>query len=229
MWATADLTSSCVLTLGTDGNRPCYTLAARGSFLLWNSFLWDVWFLGNLNRNICVSGFQFDLKTSFTILNNDNYFYHHTYYDTVVYCQLWMNSNRCFLFFSLYRAELNLACRKLLQIDYHKGSQHSHQHSRWKKDTSGWHGQPLVSVPLLSEHYWADSIRNQFWTCALLQGARQTWMEYSPVCSIYHTLSLSLPPSLPPPPHVFTPLFVLQKINSKLFMMLLNNNGQVCL
>ena len=104
---------------------------------------------------------KFDLKTSFTILNNGKYFYH-TYYDDSCLLSTMNEQSSLFFVFSLYRVELNHACKKLLQIDYHKDSQQSHQHSRWKKDTSGWHGQPLVSVPLLSEHYWADSTRNQF-------------------------------------------------------------------
>ena len=157
-----------------------------------------------LSHNMCLVPWQpkvetfvglpskFDLKTSFTSLNTVTPF-------LLLYLSSHLLWHSCLLsnyewiiivfVFPLYRAALKRACRRQLEVDCHKNRRHLHQHSLWTIGTSGWHGLPLVWVPLLLEHCWADSIRNQFISISTV------WNKPATICILCSLPYLS-------PPHV---------------------------
>lgn len=149
---------------------------------------------------------KFDLKTSFTSLNTVTSF-------LLLYLSSHLLWPSCLLsnyewiiivfVFPLYRAALKHACRRQLEVDCHKNRHHLHQHSPWTIGKSGWHGLPLVWVPLLLEHCWADSIRNQFISISTV------WNKPATICILCSLPYLS-PPRVP-----F--LFLIQTVNKLLW------------
>ena len=166
-WATADFTSSCVLTLGTDGNRPCYT---QGVVVCGSSHAFP--FL-ELSHNMCLvpwqpkvetfvgPAFQIWPKMSLNSVTSLSLLYlssHLLWHSCLSSSYEWINI--IVFVFLLYRVALKRACRRRLEVDCHKNS-------RGTIGTNGWHGLPLVWAPLWLEHCWADSIRNQFISISL--------------------------------------------------------------